>query len=47
MTEKKATLNIRLPKEELEILDEHAKRSARTKTEIIREFIRSIKRGTK
>jgi predicted DNA-binding protein len=47
MTDKKPTLTIRLPKEELETLDEHAERSDRTKTEIFREFIRSLRTGQK
>ena len=35
-------INIRVPAHELEILDSYAKQTKRTKTEILREFIRSL-----
>ena len=35
-------LNIRVPAHELKILDSYAKQTKRTKTEILREFIRSL-----
>ena len=33
---------IRIPAHELEILDHYAKKTMRTKTDILREFIRSL-----
>ena len=36
-------LCIRVPEHELKILDRYAKQTQRTKTDIIREFIRSLK----
>ena len=41
MTEKQVC--IRIPAHELEILDRYAKKTSRTKTDILREFIRSLK----
>ena len=35
-------INIRVPAHELKILDSYAKQTQRTKTEILREFIRSL-----
>ena len=35
-------LNIRVPAHELKILNSYAKQTKRTKTEILREFIRSL-----
>ncbi|MGK7875729.1 MAG: ribbon-helix-helix protein, CopG family [Xenococcaceae cyanobacterium] len=35
-------LCIRIPEQELKILDRYAKKTKRTKTDIIREFIRSL-----
>ena len=35
-------LNIRVPAHELKILDRYADRTKRTKTDILREFIRSL-----
>ncbi|MDJ0706759.1 MAG: ribbon-helix-helix domain-containing protein [Leptolyngbyaceae cyanobacterium MO_188.B28] len=36
-------LNIRIPEHELKILARYARKTKRTKTDIIREFIRSLK----
>ena len=36
-------LNIRLPAQELKILNRYASKTQRTKTDILREFIRSLK----
>ena len=36
-------LNIRLPAQELKILNRYANKTQRTKTDILREFIRSLK----
>ena len=36
-------LNIRIPEHELKILARYARQTKRTKTDIIREFIRSLK----
>ncbi|MBD0384984.1 MAG: CopG family transcriptional regulator [Nostoc sp. C3-bin3] len=38
----KVNLNIRVEQSEMEILERHAKHSGRTKTDIIREYIRSL-----
>ena len=35
-------INIRIPAHELKILNSYAKQTKRTKTEILREFIRSL-----
>ncbi|UJB72573.1 ribbon-helix-helix protein, CopG family (plasmid) [Acaryochloris sp. 'Moss Beach'] len=40
-------LCIRIPEYELKILDRYAKKTHRTKTDIIREFIRSLEETTK
>jgi predicted DNA-binding protein len=40
MTEKQVC--IRIPDHEMEILDRYAKKTMRTKTDILREFIRSL-----
>ncbi|MDJ0678299.1 MAG: ribbon-helix-helix protein, CopG family [Xenococcaceae cyanobacterium MO_167.B52] len=40
-------LNIRVPAHELKILDSYAKETKRTKTEILREFIRSLNKKPK
>jgi Ribbon-helix-helix protein, copG family len=40
----KKMLTIRAPESELEMLAEYARRHGRTKTEIVREFLRSLKR---
>ena len=40
-------INIRVPAHELEILDSYAKQTQRTKTEILREFIRSLNKQIK
>jgi len=40
-------LNIRVPDHELKILSRYAKQTQRTKTDIIREFIRSLKKRSK
>ncbi|MBR8826682.1 MAG: ribbon-helix-helix protein, CopG family [Gomphosphaeria aponina SAG 52.96 = DSM 107014] len=36
-------LNLRLPESEMEILKRYAKKVGRTKTDIVRELIRSLK----
>lgn len=36
-------LNLRLPESEMQILIKYAKKTGRTKTDVIREFIRSLK----
>ena len=36
------SINIRLPKAEKKILDDYCKRVKRNKTDVIREFIRSL-----
>ncbi|MHC5829468.1 MAG: ribbon-helix-helix protein, CopG family [Nostoc sp.] len=36
------SINIRLPKEEKKILDTYCKKMKRNKTDVIREFIRSL-----
>ena len=36
-------LNVRLPTHEMKILEQYAKKTGRTKTDLIREFIRSLK----
>ncbi|QUY46214.1 ribbon-helix-helix protein, CopG family [Acaryochloris marina] len=40
-------LCIRIPAHELKILDRYAKKTQRTKTDIIREFIRSLEETSK
>ena len=40
-------INIRVPAHELKILISYAKQTKRTKTEILREFIRTLNRETK
>ncbi|WP_110987384.1 ribbon-helix-helix protein, CopG family [Acaryochloris thomasi] len=40
-------LCIRIPEHELKILDRYAKKAKRTKTDIVREFIRSLKESDK
>ncbi|MGB5631531.1 MAG: ribbon-helix-helix protein, CopG family [Waterburya sp.] len=40
-------INIRVPAHELRILDSYAKQTKRTKTEILREFIRTLNREAK
>ena len=40
-------LNIRVPAHELNILNSYAKHTKRTKTEILREFIRSLNKESK
>jgi predicted DNA-binding protein len=37
-----ATLNIRLPEQEIEVLEAYCKKAGRTKTDVIREFIRAL-----
>ncbi|WP_299406332.1 ribbon-helix-helix protein, CopG family [Acaryochloris sp. IP29b_bin.148] len=39
-------LCIRIPEHELKVLDRYAKQTQRTKTDIIREFIRSLEDAT-
>lgn len=39
-------IDIRLPKEEKQILDDYCKAVGRTRTDVIREFIRLLKRKT-
>ncbi|MBW4609582.1 MAG: ribbon-helix-helix domain-containing protein [Hassallia sp. WJT32-NPBG1] len=36
------SLNVRLPKDEMKILESYAKRTKRTKTDLVREWIRSF-----
>ncbi|TAG92160.1 MAG: ribbon-helix-helix protein, CopG family [Oscillatoriales cyanobacterium] len=36
------SINIRLPKSEKKMLDDYCKRAKRNKTDVIREFIRSL-----
>lgn len=38
----KKRLNIDIPDEEMQILEDYAKKANRTKTDVIREFIRSL-----
>ena len=40
-------INIRVPAHELKILNSYAKQTKRTKTEILREFIRTLNREVK
>ncbi|MDJ0592813.1 MAG: ribbon-helix-helix protein, CopG family [Pleurocapsa sp. MO_226.B13] len=40
-------INIRVPAHELRILNRYAEETKRTKTDILREFIRSLKKETK
>ncbi len=40
-------LNVKIPEQELKILVEFAEKTDRTKTDIIREFIRSLKEASK
>jgi predicted DNA-binding protein len=40
----KETIQIRLPKEEKDIIDEYCQKTGRTQTDVIREFIRSLRR---
>ncbi|GET44353.1 ribbon-helix-helix protein, CopG family [Microseira wollei] len=42
-----ARLDIRLPDSELEILKAYCEQEGRTQTEVIREFIRNLKRKVK
>ncbi|WP_414586352.1 ribbon-helix-helix protein, CopG family [Scytonema sp. PCC 10023] len=37
-------LNVRLPKNEMETLEKYAKETKRTKTDLVREWIRSLKK---
>jgi hypothetical protein len=39
-----ATLNIRLPQAEADIITQYAAQTCRTKSEILREFIRSLEK---
>jgi predicted CopG family antitoxin len=41
------TLTIRLPEKELELLKTYCDQENRSQTDVIREFIRSLKRKTK
>jgi predicted DNA-binding protein len=41
------TFNIRLPESELEILKAYCEQENRTQTDVIREFIRSLKKKVK
>ncbi|MBW4488943.1 MAG: ribbon-helix-helix protein, CopG family [Trichocoleus desertorum ATA4-8-CV12] len=41
------TLNIRLPEQELELLKTYCDQEDRSQTDVIREFIRGLKRKTK
>jgi predicted DNA-binding protein len=41
--EKKQMLNIRLPESEMKILENYCQTATRTKTEVLREFIRSLR----
>ncbi len=43
----KKQINIRVPAHELKILDSYAKQTKRTKTEILRGFIRSLSKEQK
>jgi predicted DNA-binding protein len=45
--DKKVMLNIRIPRSEMEMLEEYCNQASRTKTEVLREFIRSLKREEK
>lgn len=38
----KRRLNFELPENEIEILEEYCRRTGRTKTEVIRELVRSL-----
>lgn len=40
---KKTQINLKLPEFEYQILEDYAKKTGRSKTEILREFIRSLK----
>jgi predicted DNA-binding protein len=37
-------LNVRLPKDEMQILEKYAKKTKRTKTDLVREWIRSLEK---
>jgi predicted DNA-binding protein len=39
-------IDIRLPKGEKQILDDYCEAAGRTRTDVLREFIRSLKRKT-
>jgi len=39
-------ISIRLPEKELELLEKYGKYTKRTKTEVIRSFIRGLKKST-
>lgn len=40
--DKKVMLNVRIPKSEMEVLEAFCDRAGRTKTDVIREFIRKL-----
>lgn len=40
---KKTQINLKLPEFEYQILEDYAERTGRSKTDILREFIRSLK----
>lgn len=43
MTTKTKNLNIRVPEKEWDLLIEYCEKKKRTKTDVLREFIRSLK----
>jgi predicted DNA-binding protein len=47
MEEETKRLNINLPLSEMEILDAYAKQTKRNKTDLIREYIRSLEKKLK
>jgi hypothetical protein len=46
MTKSEKRLDIRLPEDELQILDDYCKATGRTKTDVLRELIRKLARKT-
>ena len=46
MTKSEKRLDIRLPEDELQILDDYCKTTGRTKTDVLRELIRKLSRKT-
>lgn len=43
MSKSEANLHIRLPLNELKILEDYAEKTKRTKTDLVREWVRSLK----
>jgi len=46
MSSREKHISIRLPEKELELLEKYGKYTKRTKTEVIRSFIRGLKKST-